>query len=275
MRSLILLLTLLGIAACNPKGETERADKSAREAALTYDGGDYQTPSAKLAHGQRLARALGCNSCHGSNYQGGQFPPQPGWGSIHSSNLTQLAGYSDEQLERTIRTVVRRDGRELWLMPSHVYQHLSSADMAALVSHLQSLPPRGDVHPSPVFGEGAKAEIASGGMKPPSQLVPDYKVRTPVDLGKHHAFGRYIAMTVCSGCHGAELEGMEDFAPDLMIAGAYTLPEFETLLTTGKPNGSRKLGLMAESAEKHFAHMTSSERAALWSYLKARADRPM
>jgi hypothetical protein len=68
---------------------------------------------------------------------------------------------------------------------------------------------------------------------------------------------------------------MEGLAPDLVIAGAYTLPEFEVLLTTGKPNGPRKLGLMAESAQKHFASMTVAERAALWGYLKERADRPM
>jgi cytochrome c553 len=275
MRSPVLVLTLLSIAACNTEVETERADQAVHEATLTYDGGDYKTPAAKLAHGQRLSRALGCNSCHGSNFQGGEFPPQPGWGSIHSANLTRLAVYSDDQLERTIRTGVRRDGRELWLMPSHVYQHLSRTDMAALISFFRSLPPKGQVHPSPVFGEGAKAEIASGEMKPPSQLVPDYKARTPADFGKKQAFGRYIAMTVCSGCHGAELEGIEGFAPDLVIAGAYTLPEFEVLLTTGKPNGPRKLELMAESAQKHFASMTVAERAALWGYLKARSDQLM
>ena len=230
---------------------------------------------SRLEHGKRLAKVLNCNGCHGSKYQGGRFPSKPDWGSIHSANLTLAAQrWSDAELGSIIRTGVRPDKRMLWLMPAQNYQHLTQGDMAALIALLNGLAPQGVTHPAPVFGRGAKEEIAQGGTKPPTQLVPDAKARVPIDLGPSHELGRYIATVTCASCHGFELEGMEGWSPDLIVASAYSPAEFELLLTTGKPNGPRKLTDMADAARKNFVHMTPNERTAVYRYLKARAERP-
>jgi mono/diheme cytochrome c family protein len=261
------------LSACDQRAE--QAAPPIVTPAAAFDGGNYGDAGAKLAHGARLAKVLGCVGCHGSNYQGGEFPPEPGWGSIHSANLTrEQANWSDAELEEIMRTGVRPDGRELWLMPAQTYQHLSSSDMAAILAFLRSLKPVGESHPAPVFGPGARAEIAAGDLRPPSKLVPDARKRTPSDLGPRHALGRYIATVTCAGCHGFELEGMDGWSPDLVVAATYSPAEFTTLLTTGRPSGPRKLTDMADFARKSAAHMTANERAAVYRYLKARAERP-
>jgi mono/diheme cytochrome c family protein len=104
--------------------------------------------------------------------------------------------------------------------------------------------------------------------------VKETKGKTPIDLGEGHALGRYITMVTCAECHGPQLKGYEKDTPDLIVAGAYSRAEFETLMTKGIPNGPRKLDLMALVAQGRFSRMTVAERDALYAYLKARAERP-
>ena len=53
------------------------------------------------------------------------------------------------------------------------------------------------------------------------------------------------------------------------MVAAYSGGEFERLLTLGKANGDREVGLMSEVARGRFKHLTAQERAALFDYLKA------
>lgn len=272
-RAIAVLVTAC-LTACGDGRQTANGVPPASIQA-SFEGAGSSDKASLVAHGARLAKVLNCNGCHGSNYQGGEFPPRPNWGSIHSANLTLAARkWSGTELENTIRSGFRPDKRMLWLMPAQNYQHLSRADMDALIAFLQSLEPRGEEHPAPVFGPGARAEIKAGDMKPPTELVPDAKARVPIDLGPSHALGRYLATVTCAGCHGFELEGTEGWSPDLIVASAYTEAEFATLLTQGKPNGPRDLTDMAVAARKNFVHLTPSERTALYRYLVARAERP-
>jgi mono/diheme cytochrome c family protein len=75
-------------------------------------------------------------------------------------------------------------------------------------------------------------------------------------------------------CHGRDLKGGAlANGPDLAIAGAYELADFEKLLRTGVAAGDRRLGLMSESAPVRFNVLSHEEIAALHAYLKARAER--
>jgi hypothetical protein len=64
-------------------------------------------------------------------------------------------------------------------------------------------------------------------------------------------------------------------APDLTIAAAYDLADFERLLRTGVAAGDRKLGLMSQIAPERFNALSHEEIAALHDYLRARADRAL
>ena len=103
----------------------------------------------------------------------------------YASNLTRdLPKYSDAQIERVLRTGVPRDGRELWGMPSEIFQHLSAADLRALIADLRSTTPGGKpTQPSKPWEPDAKAMIAKGDLKTAKDTASQDKLIAPVDLG--------------------------------------------------------------------------------------------
>jgi mono/diheme cytochrome c family protein len=260
------IVVLLLAAAC------QQQKPAAKAAQITFDGAEITDATAKVAHGERLSWALGCRGCHGPQLQGHRFY------EAYASNLSRdLPKYSDVEIQRVLRTGVPHDERDLWGMPSEIFQHLSAADMAALIAYLRTLKPGGPPdQPLLSFGKEAKDLIAKGKLKPAANFVREEGKKSPTDTGPQFAHGRYITMVTCAECHGPELKGDEDFTPDLVAAGAYSRAEFETLMTKGIPSGGRKLKnpLMGEVARERFTHFTPHERDELYAYLKARAEKP-
>jgi hypothetical protein len=165
-------------------------------------------------------------------------------------------------------------------MPSEIFQHLSAADMKALIADLRAAPPGGKpTQPPKPWEPDAKKMIADGELKTAANFVQDDKNLAPIDLGPRYALGRYITRVTCAECHGPELKGdlkrRTGEPPDLIVAGGYTRAEFETLMTKGLPSGGRKLKnpLMGEVAVERFTHFTPHERDELYGYLKARAEK--
>jgi cytochrome c553 len=260
------IAVLLLAAACQQQKAPEKPPET------TFDGAQVTDAAAKIAHGERLSWTLGCRGCHGLQLQGHRFY------EAYASNLTrELPRYSDAQFEQALRRGVPRDGRDLWGMPSEIFQHLSSADMTALLAYLRSLTPAGPPNQSRLpWTKEAEDLMAKGELKPAAIFVREEGKKSPADLGQQYAFGRYITMVTCAECHGSELKGDEGFTPNLVAAGAYSRSEFETLMTKGVPSGGRKLKnpLMGEVARERFTHFTPHERDVLYAYLKARAEKP-
>ncbi|MBA3527499.1 MAG: c-type cytochrome [Sphingomonas sp.] len=229
-----------------------------------------QQAAAKAAHGKRIADVLGCTGCHGKDLQGERFH------ELYASNLTRdVANYTDQQLEHVLRVGVPPTGRELWGMPSELFQHLSAPDMAALIAHLRTLPAGGKPTQQPLpFPPEVQQMIAKGEIKPTAATVREAKALGPVHLGSTYELGRYISRVTCAECHGPELKGGRE-TPDLVVAGAYSRDEFEQLMVEGTGTGGRKLKPMMEGVSKgRFSKMTAGERNALYAYLKARAQQP-
>jgi mono/diheme cytochrome c family protein len=113
----------------------------------------------KLAYGHYLASGLGhCLDCHtpilptGQSDMsrlgaGGNELPGPGNSVVMSSNLTPgnpkgIASWTDAQVHAAIRTGHRPDGTSLvGPMAFAWYQHISDADLGALVAYLRTLKP--------------------------------------------------------------------------------------------------------------------------------------
>jgi mono/diheme cytochrome c family protein len=260
------IAVVLLAAACQ-----QQAKQPPAKPQITFDGAQVTDALAKIAHGERLSWTLGCRGCHREKLEGGSFYER------YASNLTrELPKYSDAEIERLLRTGVPRDGRELWGMPSEIFQHLSAADMAALIAELRTLKPGGKpTQPPKPWTKEAKDLMAKGEIKPATVFVAEAKDIYPADLGPSRALGRYITSVTCAECHGPELKGHEKFTPNLVVAGGYSRGQFETLMTKGIPPGGRKLKdpLMGEVARERFTHFTPRERDALYAYLKARAER--
>jgi mono/diheme cytochrome c family protein len=254
---------LLALAACQQK-----------PAQLTYEGADYKSEAAKIAHGKRLAVVLDCTGCHGTNLQGTNLVDKPENGPMYAPNISLLLGkYSDAELDRLIRHGVPRDNREFWFMPVESYQFLSDADLAALIAYLRTVKPGGKSLPPFAFNRVEQKDVEQGLMGDAKVQIAKYRDHSPVDLGPQHAWGRYMAETTCTACHNNALQGWTNFTPNLDIAGAYSKSELTRLLTTGMSKTGKDVG-MSKVARRQFSHLTPRERAAIVDYILARANRP-
>jgi cytochrome c553 len=234
--------------------------------------------AAQLADAPRQARVLGCLSCHGPGLRGNRMFAEPGVATVWAPNLTTLAARaSDQQLAQAIRQGIGFDGRPLWIMPSGLFSRLSDSEVAALIAYIRALQRGGAETPAVSVGPLGRLGIAMGDFHSAPSTIEDFRVRQPYGLGPQHEAGRRIAAVACAECHGPDLTGghpgPDQAAPDLGVAGAYSLDQFRTLMRTGRPPGGRDLGLMGRVARADFSHLNDAEVASLYEYLRARAER--
>lgn len=263
MRALPSLIAALSLTACSQASQPSPPPPPPQ----------FDRVSADLVeHGRRLSAVLGCSGCHGADLTGQDWS-EPGFGRLWTSNLTRaVEGYSDAQLEATIRNGRRPDGSDLWAMPSHLFTHLSADDMAGVIAYLRSSPPAGDVHPLPEFEAGGRAEIAAGLLKTSAAEVAEDDPAQPPDMGDAHLLGRYLVRATCAECHGMNLRGGVPYPgaalrPDLRMVTAYDAEQFDHLLRTGVAIGDRQLGLMSEVSRGRFSQFTPAEMQAVHQYL--------
>ena len=255
-----------------------QAEKTGPEKSVTSF--EDATPRNVLAHGERLTFVLGCQGCHGAGMTGQKWDDDPaGYGVMWASNLTRAVPLmTDVQLEGLLRRGVHPSRKDLWVMPSQMFQHLSAPDMAAVIAYLRTLPPTGDLSPPPVPGPKARSEVAAGAYKPAATLAVELRNVLPADAGSQFAPGRYITSLTCVECHGPKLEGgsaPEGNVPNLIVVGAYSPAEFDHFITTGETPGNRKINsLMVQVAKSRFSKLTPVERKAVYAYLRARAKLP-
>lgn len=270
-----LRIGLIGLAALALAGYGVAYGLSQRMLHRTYQAplAAFSVPSdpALLAEGERLARIHSCFFCHGETLQGTVHVDQPFLVRIVAPGLTRIVReYSDAELERVIRRGVRRDGRSVWAMPSTMYYHLTDEDLGALLAYLRSVELREGLATEFRPRLLARLMIAAGNARPLAAQI-DTKIPRPA-LDRHDplALGRYLALTSCSGCHGADLRGgNRGRAPDLRIGGAFTPDAFIRLMREGVGSGGRELRLMGGVARSGFSHFTDAEITALYAYLRS------
>jgi cytochrome c553 len=228
---------------------------------------------AAVARGKRLATVMGCHDCHGADLSGRVFFDQPPLARLAGANLSQLLPHqSDGEIARAIRQGVAADGHSLWIMPSEAFAALSDRETADLIAYLRTFPAKNGVQRAIHVGPLGRVGLLTGQIKSQPKAIAAKRGLEPVDLGPQYAQGRSLARA-CVECHGRDLKG-DAFvkSPDLAIAGAYELADFEKLLRTGIAAGDRRLGLMSETAPVRFNVLSHEEIAALHAYLKARAE---
>jgi len=234
------------------------------------------TDSASLAEGQHLVLLRGCFGCHGEGGKGGAFFDEPNIATIVAPNLTKaFATYSDAELDGIIRHGVRPNGRALLGMPSAAFTRLRDEDLARMTAFIRSVPPSDGPGPSVSVGPLGRLGLLTGQFSVATKLVAEVANAPVQSVPDSLVEGSYLAHTICTECHGPNLEGDPGFAvPALAIAATYTWPEFETLMRTGKARGNRELKLMSEVARGRFSQFTPTELQALFSYLKTLGTTP-
>ncbi len=230
---------------------------------------------AAVAEGRRLARIRGCFWCHGEGLEGQQYFAQADRGIIAvAPNLTKkIREYSAADFVRTIRHGVRPDGTSLQpAMPSFAFFNISDEDMGAMLAFIRSLPEQ----------EGLEGEFrlmpigwirwAMGKLPPNVAELIDHEASraTPAIDGTAEARGEYLALSICTECHGDNGRLRVPVSPDLEIAIGYSRDEFDRLLRTGQPRHDRPIDYhMVDASKYRYTEMTDAEVGALYSYFQS------
>jgi mono/diheme cytochrome c family protein len=205
--------------------------------------------------GRHLTTIIGCTECHGQTFGGQVLIDEQPFATIYASNLTSgeggaLTRYDDAGLAKAIRHGVRHDGRSLIIMPSPEYNHLSDADVGAMIAWIRQAPPADNVTPEPKFGPIGRVLLATGqldAMLVAGLIDHDAPHEPAPAAGPTAEYGEYLAR-VCTGCHGPDYAGSTEEGPDgtppalnLTPAGrpgSWSLEQFTTAMRTGvTPNG--------------------------------------
>jgi cytochrome c553 len=231
------------------------------------------TDPGSIAEGRRLATVRGCvGSCHGPQAEGMILFEDPLVGRIFAPNLTAaVRKYSDAEIAVAIRNGLRPDGRSMIVMPAEAFVGLTDEDLGRIIAFLKSLPETPGPDSSLSLGPLGRLGFVIGKFKSVAELI-DQTVPPPEAMNAEAAYGRYLARTICAGCHGTSLNGDSnpDFtSPPLQAVAAYSLQEFAELLRTGVALGGRNLGVMSAESRNNLSLLTDTEIAALYRYLHA------
>lgn len=269
---------LLGLAALAATGVLGIYIVMGRDLATRYEiaGEELAVPSdaASIEEGQRLAQLRGCSGgCHGRTTEGRTLIELFDGTRVVAPDLARVAArYSTAELERAIRHGVRPDGTSvIRVMPSEMLSTLTDRDLGLIIAYLRSEPEGTETLPEQRFGPLARLLGFHFKRQFGSVMAADvieHEQRPPPDPGDGAEFGRYLADTVCSECHGNDLRGSPDGStPGLAVVMAYPRDDFEVLMRTGKALGDRELGLMGDVARSRFVRFTDEEITALHGYL--------
>ncbi|MBX3132044.1 MAG: c-type cytochrome [Gemmatimonadaceae bacterium] len=263
------LTVLVLVAATAAYAMSERTIR----ARYTIDAPLFAQPlpndSATIAEGERIARTRGCFACHGDALQGGVFFSEPNVATVVAPNLTRLVPTrSDAELERALRHGVRGDSTSLFTMPAEMLRSLTDDDLARLLAFLRSLPSTDGMDGALQLGPLGRVGVALGQFRP-SRYYVETETPLPPPSDTTLRTGHYAAITMCTECHGHEMQGV-DGSPSLPgILPAYTLEEFTHLMRSGEAKGGRELPMMSGVSRNRFAHLTADEMEGLFRYLRA------
>jgi cytochrome c553 len=249
MRKFPFLLAITGLLACTPADDArdEEVAVETASAAQSFDGANYSTGADKIAHGERLAEVLGCNTCHAADYTGANFGAMiPIVEGLWATNISlTMRDMSDDELEQLLREGLHPT-REIYLMPSRQSQFLSGRDMDALIAFLRTIEPSGEATPlpPPSFEEDVTARLPDDYWRTTeegqrrsyhnaAEEATYFAENTVPDLGREYALGRMVVQTVCTSCHGAAMDGVGEPAGGIQGALEYDDVEFQRLLRDG------------------------------------------
>ena len=235
--------------------------------------------SHSMAHGAHLYLTRGCGDCHGADGGGATVVDAGPVALVVAGNITpaNLAakGYDANKIAAAIRHGVAADGRPLFFMPAGDYHNMSDADTAALVAYLQSLPDQ-------------PRDPGAGGLRPLGWVLnmlgefPAYpasvldhqpRPRSAPAAKANAAYGEYV-IDVCRGCHGPDLRGGLQHAPNTPPSADltpralrdWTADDFIRAMREGKrPDGTQLDPFMPWQS---LGQMSELELRAMWAYLR-------
>lgn len=274
VRGLVGLVGLIVLALVVIYGGSEWIIRRSHDVPLTVIAVPKDT--ASVAEGGRLAKLLGCRSCHGLEGEGRVWsdgPPAFVASIAPPAIAAKAASYSDAELERLIRHGIKKDGSSLFVMATEAQQYVADDDMGKLIAWIRTLKPGAkDVGYGIKWGPLGRLGALTGEFKPSFQTANVAAKVRPADPG------RYYYQTMCSECHKLDaaqpVAGGGQIAPALAQIGAsYDPAAFRKLLRTGVGMSGRDLGLMKEISVEGAYALSDGEIAAIHAYLRGEAEK--
>ncbi len=195
-------------------------------------------------------------------------------GSFVSSNLTPagaLGHWTDGEIFRAIRNGIDAEGNWLTIMTYTNVNHLSDADIEALIAYLRSRPAAGERTVSPPDHFNLLGLMMLGaGMLPGGSPVFRGIITAP-HPSPTAEYGEYLlSYEDCRACHGPGLTGgvagqVAPIGPGLQIVKNWKLQQFITTLRTGKDPTGRQLSEVMPW--RTVGRMDDAELTAIYEYL--------
>ncbi len=266
------LLGLALIALAYIYIDTHQKIHQTYEVNYSLENFELPTDSASIAEGKRLARIKGCfDGCHGKGAEGGPFAQFGISTRLPAPNLTKaIDKYSMEEFEKIVRHGIRPDGTGVIAMPSDMFYNLSNEDLGKIMAFLKSLPEKeGPDLPDRNIGPLARTMMVINDLplfkaEEIDHQAPRIEADPEVNPVK---YGKYLAVTTCTECHGMNLMGNGDQTPALTVVSGYTNEDLKHLFKTGEALGGRELELMSSVSRSRFSHFTDEEVEAIHAYL--------
>lgn len=280
MLAVLALLLAVGIYFRSEMIVNQTYAASPDEIAVTTD-------AAVIARGEHLANYVSvCVDCHGTKLEGGIVVDDPALGRIVAPNLTTGQGgvggqLTDADIVRVLRYGILPDGRSAQVMPSDDYQHLSDADLAAIIAYVRSVPPQDSNLPANEIRPLGRTLLALGQLpiimaeRVDAQLEQPATVEAAVSL----EYGQYLGRIAgCTGCHGPGLSGgpIPAAPPDWPQAanltpsgevGQWTEADFINTIRTGITPAGKTLD--QRMPWFRYRSMTDDELKAIWLFIQS------
>ncbi len=239
---------------------------------------EVQVPhdSASIAEGARLLKIAHCGDCHSQNLTGRIFPDvPPNLATLVAPNITRIIPtYSDAQIVRLLRYGVKKDGHSVYIMPAFMYHELKEESIVKMIACLRSLSPRPNspnLPPKSSFTLLGRLLIIRGEVPQIAGMIkPNTEGKYVHCDSTRLSFGRYMALSTCTSCHGQDLKGLPGLGPNLIIAASYKKEDFFKLIRTGVALGDRKVGLMSQVTSNYLCYLNDREIESIYTYLQTK-----
>jgi mono/diheme cytochrome c family protein len=243
------------------------------------------TSAEAIARGEYLVHnTSGCFDCHGEGGMGQYFfQNEMPFGTLAAPNLTSGRGgvgsMSDALWERAVRHGVGSDGRNLIIMPSHNFNHMSDEDLGAVIAYIKSVPPIDNELEARQLAVPAYLLFAAGmaGELPVDLIDHSAAHAATMAHGDNAEYGKYVThLAGCSDCHGPALDGVVTAGgppaavppPDLTLSGEvgqWTQEQFVNTIRTGlTPSGHQ---LSQDMPWMLYKGMVDEDLQAIYTYL--------
>ena len=230
--------------------------------------------TTSINEGHRLVQIAHCSDCHGEHFTGNVFVKINHVAEIVAPNITKvIPTYSNPELERLIRHGIKKNGHSVLIMPSFMYYQLKKETVEKIIAYLRTLHLEPDTlnEAKTNFDFLGRIALIQKKIIPVASMIDHHSPRKYIHYDTTQvSFGKYLAMTTCTSCHGMDLKGVVGLGPNLIIAASYKREDFCKLLHTGIALGGRNLDLMSRVAKNNLCHLNENEMNCIYAYLKTK-----